>query len=307
MTQARGVLTALAVLLGVSIVLQPQSGFFTPFSRMLSAVEPSARTHRLQPGLKHFLRTRLHGERTGYACSSEPYVPKVVGFTGQGSVHGDPEDKHVFERYFSCDGNEPVLRRGTYLELGALDGVQFSNTRFFDKELDWGGLLVEPSSAFFELAENRGSNEHNHIVHSAVCDVEGEIDWMESNTKAVSGIAQTMPDAFKPKFHTTANGEVTSKLRCASLGALLNEAGIKELDLFSLDVEGAELMVLQTMDWSIPVHILIIEMDGNNPEKETKIRELLEQNHMQCLETHVGFGGKNEVWSSLPRAVQGTT
>ena len=47
---------------------------------------------------------------------------------------------------------------------------------------------------------------------------------------------------------------------CAPLGRYLRILGVKTLDLFSLDVEGAELRVLRTMDWSIPIGVLMIEV-----------------------------------------------
>ena len=40
-------------------------------------------------------------------------------------------------------------------------------------------------------------------------------------------------------------------------------------------VEGAELIVLQTMDWSIPVLVWTIELDGSNPTKDRAVRALL--------------------------------
>ena len=40
------------------------------------------------------------------------------------------------------------------------------------------------------------------------------------------------------------------------------------VDLFSLDVEGSELRVLQTMDWSIPVRVWCIEVQ---PERRTEL------------------------------------
>ena len=40
-------------------------------------------------------------------------------------------------------------------------------------------------------------------------------------------------------------------------------------------VEGAELTVLQTMDWSIPVLVWTIELDGSNLTKDDAVRALL--------------------------------
>jgi hypothetical protein len=41
---------------------------------------------------------------------------------------------------------------------------------------------------------------------------------------------------------------------------MLKKAAVKYIDFFILDVEGAELMVLETMDWSIPVRVFVVEM-----------------------------------------------
>jgi hypothetical protein len=32
---------------------------------------------------------------------------------------------------------------GTFLEIGGLNGIQLSNTYFFEKKLDWRGILIE--------------------------------------------------------------------------------------------------------------------------------------------------------------------
>ena len=50
--------------------------------------------------------------------------------------------------------------------------------------------------------------------------------------------------------------------------------GEKEIDFFSLDVEGYELKVLETMDWSIPVKVWLIENHLGNPNFH-KVRNLL--------------------------------
>jgi hypothetical protein len=49
---------------------------------------------------------------------------------------------------------------------------------------------------------------------------------------------------------------------------LLAAADIRHIDFFSLDVQGAELSVLKTMDWSIPVEILLVELDGSDRQKD---------------------------------------
>ena len=59
------------------------------------------------------------------------------------------------------------------------------------------------------------------------------------------------------------------------LSDLFQQNGIKHVDLFHLDVEGAELTVLETFDWSIRIDMFVVEMDGTNPQKDAAVRELL--------------------------------
>ena len=54
----------------------------------------------------------------------------------------------------------------------------------------------------------------------------------------------------------------------APLGQLLRSVGVAYLDLFSLDVEGSEVKVLETMDWSIPVRVWCIEWDPKMGREE---------------------------------------
>jgi len=48
------------------------------------------------------------------------------------------------------------LCNGTYLEMGALDGLQYSNSYVFNQKFDWRGVLIElDPSNFRKLQKNR--------------------------------------------------------------------------------------------------------------------------------------------------------
>ena len=46
-------------------------------------------------------------------------------------------------------------RGGFFVELGAGDGVDLSNTLALERHLDWGGICIEPSPQFQMLRRNR--------------------------------------------------------------------------------------------------------------------------------------------------------
>jgi len=109
------------------------------------------------PEMEHHL---LHSSDGPLACSRTKGAPTrgalVLNhrFHGEGRQRGFPlEDQVVFENYFAS----PLRRNGTFLELGAHDGVAVSNTVWFERALDWSGVLIEASAkAFRSLAQQRG-------------------------------------------------------------------------------------------------------------------------------------------------------
>ena len=47
------------------------------------------------------------------------------------------QDKYVFNKFFS------KYLTGTFLEIGADDGIRFSNCKFFE-DRGWTGIAIEP-------------------------------------------------------------------------------------------------------------------------------------------------------------------
>ena len=47
-------------------------------------------------------------------------------------------------------------KNGFFVDVGAYDGIEFSNTLLLEKELEWNGICIEPGKRFFQkLTENR--------------------------------------------------------------------------------------------------------------------------------------------------------
>ena len=74
---------------------------------------------------------------------------------------------------------------------------------------------------------------------------------------------------------------------CASLGGLLGAAGVAHLDFFSLDVEGAELVVLKTIDWSrLSIHLVQVEQTRTSRKKNRAVRSLLRARGFVHVHSH---------------------
>lgn len=168
------------------------------------------------------------------------------------------EDVTVFNMFFKNQ------KGGTYLEMGALDGVQFSNTLFLEETLDWKGVLIEPGVKYDQLVQNRGTNGRNTLHKLAVCNTPGDVTLTYlPGIEAEGGLDKpTRVDSAKYKQI------LTETIKCDTLGNILKASGVVHIDLFSLDVEGRELEVLQSMDWNVSFNVLVMERNKNHAEIE---------------------------------------
>jgi len=239
------------------------------------------------------------GLPTATCCSGAERPPLAIpqtGFPRQGSLAktcskvelGDPKFKKFFN---SQSGEDRILLQwfnglcaGTYLEMGALDGVTYSNSYFFNHVLNWTGLLVEMGpDNFVKLEENR-PNELA-VVHAAVCDVEKEVHYIESG--AVSGIVEFAGKAFQDTWWKDRNLSMHN-ITCSPLRNIV-EKHVGEpfyFDFFSLDIEGAELTALQSLDFSrIGFGIILVECDEQNPLKNMALRFFLKSKGYEYFDT----------------------
>lgn len=152
------------------------------------------------------------------------------------------------ERHLDRDG-------GVFIEAGANDGVRQSNTYYFEKIRGWTGLLVEPVP---ELAVECQKNRCASIVVEAALaarDVAGATVELHV-AGLMSTVAGALGDAAVTARHVAAAQSVqrnletrTIRVPARTLSALIDEAGLAgEIDLLSLDVEGAEEAALRGLD-----------------------------------------------------------
>ena len=167
------------------------------------------------------------------ACSRTKGAPTrgslVLGhrFHGEGRQRGFPlEDQVVFENYFSA----PLHRNGTFLELGAHDGVTVSNTVWFERALGWSGVLIEASSkAFRSLAQHRGGGG-NSLHNAVICPRGQTVIYREPHSLAsvtIAGIDASMPAANK-RYRDNRQASMR-QLPCRPLSELLAATRVRKV------------------------------------------------------------------------------
>lgn len=159
---------------------------------------------------------------------------------------------------------------GTYVELGGHDGIGQDNTLAFHKILEWHGVLIEASpDRFTRLQANR---PHDTLVHAAVCNTPGYVHFIDK--EYVGGIYELMNPEFIARWHPQLNVKDLPTVPCSTFASIAGEVDTF-FDFLSLDVEGGEYQILQTMG-DIEFGVILVESDGGNPRKDYAVRSFLE-------------------------------
>lgn len=214
-----------------------------------------------------------------YRCLRGPdQVSKVMEWASQSH-----EDEWLYTHAFANASFMPEGPwGGTFVELGALDGYTYSNTWFYEKSLDWRGLLIEgqPKNSAQLRLKAATHRESVVAVAASICGLPngprggaGVLDFTEGHG-AVGAAVKHAAEAFMTGWHSNKPGRVA--VACVPLQMLLDRTGLYDIDLFSLDVEGAELAVLETIDFSVTnIRVIIVELDEHDKAKDARVRSLL--------------------------------
>jgi FkbM family methyltransferase len=137
------------------------------------------------------------------------------------------------------------LERPYFVEFGACDGIAFSNTWILEKYFGWNGILAEPGLTYQRnLNYFRASSK---ISHSAVTSQSGEsLTFFENLDKpSLSGL-------YTSEDNSSADSKFVSyEVESVSLQDLLDQfKAPKRIQFLSIDTEGNELQILQSLDFS---------------------------------------------------------
>ena len=187
---------------------------------------------------------------------------------------------------------------GYFVEVGALDGVQLSNT--FDLEgAGWTGLLIEAHPMLF--AQMQTNRPNAQLAHAAVGETDGELTFYGVESGSLSTFDRDQRDYFiKNRSGVTLDSYTEYKVRAATLTTLLTEVGAPAvIDMMSIDIEGAELPALRGLDFgAFDIRVLIVEKDDARAKQgiETQVAELL---HARGYELARRIGA-NDFWTRDP-------
>lgn len=168
------------------------------------------------------------------------------------------QDKFVLEEIF------PGKKDGTFIEVGAHDGIYISNTLVMER-LGWDGLCIEANPKHIDsLRKNR-----KRPIHACVTNLpKEEVDFLQITgySEPLSGIL----DFYNPLHLDRIDREISYyggekkiiKVPARSLTDICLAENFTNINYLSLDVEGSECDIIKSIDFN-KIHIDVISFEVN--------------------------------------------
>ena len=188
----------------------------------------------------------------------------------------------INRKSYAMDGEDTAINvfnkkkdKGFYVDIGAHHPIQRNNTHLLFKK-GWEGINIDVNQFSIELFNFLRPNDLN--LQIAVSDKEGEISFFYQ--KKFSQLNTTDKEIANENFQGNFQEK---KVKCQTIQNILDNSKFKnkKIDFLNVDVEGAEMKVLNTLNFEIYDPSLICieilgyrEMQSDQREKEIKNNEI---------------------------------
>ena len=165
-----------------------------------------------------------------------------------------------------------------FVDVGAYDGISSSNTGYFEIDLGWKGICIEPLPSAFKLLQQ---NRNCLLYNCCISNIEGDVNFLALTgyTEMLSGIYSNYSENHLQRVNSElqkhgGKSEIV-KIKSRKLSSILKENSITKIDYLSIDVEGGELSVLKSINFNeVDVCIISAENSSNNSNVNNFLNEL---------------------------------
>ena len=174
------------------------------------------------------------------------------------------EDVYCLQNFMNIPRSDAIL-----FEVGAYNGLTYSNTFALEDVNKCKCVLVEPSPVNVRQVY---LNRPNASVHGlAIMESFGAYEFLGDSP--LSGVASELTEDYR----TTWQLDLSRRYNVlgAPLSIIMDIEKVSYIDFLSIDVQGAELSVLNSTNWRIPIGVICIELEGQNPDNDERCRRLL--------------------------------
>lgn len=166
-------------------------------------------------------------------------------------------------------------RNGFFVEVGAFDGVNLSNSYHFE-QIGWTGVLIEPDPDKAALCRaNRPGSKSYQCAAAASPDIR-EVTFHQVESGGVYSTTKLTGDHARRIDHMGL-ASIPISVPARTLDSILQEVGAPAIDFVSIDVEGAETEVLRGFDirrWKPAVVVI----ESNSKLRLPEVRDYFTSN-----------------------------
>jgi len=177
-------------------------------------------------------------------------------------------------------------RDGFFVEFGATNGRDLSNTATLEECWGWRGVLAEPAKCWHaSLKANRKAAIDTRCVWSQTG---AQLEFKETEIAELSTLSSLMEKDFNKGSRVKG---IIYTVETVSLNDLLKSHGApREIDYLSIDTEGSELPILQAFDFAnYDIKIMTVEHNFVEPNRQEIFKLLNAKGFTRIFESLSNF------------------
>ena len=210
------------------------------------------------------------------------------------------------------------------VQIGAMDGINFDDTRGFLDMYKWDALLVEPiPSIMEELRKNFALITNYRYEQSAITESDGETVMLTIPTDVIEreglhpgykGMSALYPlrngfgSDYQRDIDVKSNFGVDVKVNTLTLKSLFNKHQVQKVDVFICDAEGYDWKIFQQFDFSVfrPKFIRLEYINLSDDEKKLAAEKFEQNGYLVEIGQNIDCVDK-EIWSKIKNVDSSTT
>lgn len=183
--------------------------------------------------------------------------------------YGQSQEDAIIEAFFKKLG----VGVGTFVDVGAGDGIKYSNTYLLELQ-GWGGLLIEPDPRSIDACRQNRRNAldtgRTRLIEAAcvATPTEQPVTLYLATLPELSTLAVER-DADIARIHANCHvghSLIPHSVVAATLGDILSVSGIRQIDYLTVDTEWRNSDTLRGMNWT-GYRPLLIVVEANDQEE----------------------------------------
>lgn len=154
-------------------------------------------------------------------------------------------------------------KKGFFIECGAYDGESRSNTLFLERFKEWSGLLIEADPINFTKMLQKNRQAYLSPTCLSVFGQPTLASFLMARNIGRLHEENAMDDTVTNTPDVAYNGQHI-RVQCLPLTLYIAALGVNTVDYFSLDIEGGETDLLETIPFNeVDIKVLSVEHKHN--------------------------------------------